>query len=247
MKTFFKLISVSAVMLGLLISCDKNRGYDRSMYYPNVLVTVKPVSDGSCFLQLDDKTTLKPVNLSKSPFGKKEVRALANVSKVKESAAPYNQAVKVNWIDSIRTKALVPTAGADNDKVFGTAPIEIVNNWITIVEDGYITICFYGIWGDSGKVHYVNMLTGTNPKDPYELELRHDSNGDVAGYRREATGIIAFNIRSLPDTKGKTVKLKIKYRSFRGDKVVTFDYVTGQTKIVTSLPERVLESRAAVM
>lgn len=84
MKTFLKLISATVLLGGLSLSCNKNDGYDMSMYYPNVLVTVKNVPDGTCFLQLDDKTTLKPVNLSKSPFGKKEVRALANVLKVRD-------------------------------------------------------------------------------------------------------------------------------------------------------------------
>ncbi len=246
MKTFLKLISATVLLGGLSLSCNKNDGYDMSMYYPNVLVTVKNVPDGTCFLQLDDKTTLKPVNLSKSPFGKKEVRALANVLKVRDDASPYNQAVKVNWIDSIRTKALVQTAGTDNDKIFGTAPLEIVNNWITIVEDGYLTICFYGIWGRTGKVHYVNLLTGTNPEDPYELELRHNANGDVSGYGEKATGLIAFNLRSLPDTQGRTVKLKIKYSSFSGNKTVSFDYVTGKTKIIANLPDAALHGRALV-
>ena len=45
---------------------------------PNALVTVKNVDDGSFFLQLDDSTTLLPINVASSPFGEKEVRALVN-------------------------------------------------------------------------------------------------------------------------------------------------------------------------
>ena len=34
------------------------------------------------FLQLDDKTTLLPTNMTKSPYGEKEVRALVNYKEV---------------------------------------------------------------------------------------------------------------------------------------------------------------------
>lgn len=246
MKTLFKLIIPTVVVVFSLMSCNRDARFDSSMFYPNVLVTVKSANGGICYFQLDDATTLKPVNVQKSPFGGKEVRALANVIKTNDKAEPYNQAVKVNWIDSIRTKLPVPSVGTDNDKKYGTAPIEIVNNWVTIVEDGYLTICFYGMWGTCGKVHYVNLLTGTNPEDPYELELRHDSNGDLVSYGREATGLIAFNIRNLPDTQGKTVKLKIKYQSFSGNKKITFNYCTGKTKIVKNLPYTALQNVVSV-
>ena len=50
---------------------------DDNDYYryalPNALVTVKPVADNSFFMQLDDSTTLLPVNMKNSPYGEKEV------------------------------------------------------------------------------------------------------------------------------------------------------------------------------
>ena len=35
---------------------------------------MKPVADNSFFMQLDDSTTLLPVNMKNSPYGEKEVR-----------------------------------------------------------------------------------------------------------------------------------------------------------------------------
>ena len=70
---------------------------------PNALVTVKGGTD-SCFLQLDDETTLWPVNLSSSPFGEKEVRALVHFTDVDEDRHSRARAVYVNWMDSIRNK-----------------------------------------------------------------------------------------------------------------------------------------------
>lgn len=39
-------------------------------------------------------------------------------------------------------------------------------------------------------------------------------------------GLVAFKLDGLPDTNGKTVKLKLKWKSFTGDKSAEFDYCT---------------------
>lgn len=61
-----------------------------------------------------------------------------------------------------------------------------------------------------------------NPENPYEVELRHNQNGD-AKYR-VGDALVAFNLNdALPDTNGKTVKLTIR-KSSNGDKKVDFNY-----------------------
>ena len=73
------------------------------------------------------------------------------------------------------------------------------------------------------STHYINLLTGVNPENPYEVELRHNVNGDPQNYWRDA--LVAFNLNdALPDTNGKTVKLTIRWRSSQGYKKVDFDY-----------------------
>lgn len=226
MKTLKLFLMATGVLFTSLTfqSCldddDNHYGY----VIPNALVTVKPVTDNSFFLQLDDKTTLLPTNLTSSPYGDKEVRALVNYSEVNESAEGYSKAVHVNWIDSILTKQIAPDLGVDNDSVYGTDPVEIVNDWVTIAEDGYLTLRFRTRWGGSGKAHFVNLLVSKDPAKPYEVEFRHNAYGDV--YGREADGLVAFSLDSLPDTNGETVKLKLKWKSFSGDKSTEFDYCT---------------------
>ncbi len=61
-------------------------------------------------------------------------------------------------------------------------------------------------------------------ENPYEVEFRHNAFGDV--YGEPADGLVAFNLDSLPDTEGKTVKLKLKWKSFNGEKTAEFDYCT---------------------
>ncbi len=193
-----------------------------SKILPNALVTVKP-SDNGFYLQLDDSTTLLPVNVSTSPFGDKEVRALTNFDITEEPSGAYDKAVHINWIDSLLTKPMATNLGPEaNDSVYGSDPVEIVNDWVTIAEDGYLTLRFRTIWSGQGEAHLVNLLTSQNPENPYEVEFRHDAFGDVNG--RLADGLVAFKLDSLPDTNGQTVKLKLKWKSFSGDKSVDFDY-----------------------
>ncbi|MFV0539518.1 MAG: NigD-like protein [Dysgonomonas sp.] len=227
MKTLrFFLMTLSVVCIALAFqSClddDDDTYWD--LRYPNALVTVKPTGEKAFYLQLDDKTTLLPTNITTPPFGSKEVRALVNYKEVDTPSGDYTKSVYINWIDSILTKSIALDLGAENDEIYGTDPVEIVNDWVTIAEDGYLTLRFRTIFGDQSKRHFVNLLPSTDPTKPYEVEFRHNAYGDV--YGREADGLVAFNLSSLPDTEGKTVKLKLKWKSFSGDKSVEFDYAT---------------------
>ena len=197
MKTLKLFLMATRVLFTSLTfqSClDDDDNYYYGYLTPNALVTVKPVSDNSFFLQLDDSTTLLPANLTSSPYGDKEVRALVNFSVVNEPSEGYTKAVHVNWIDSILTKQIAPDLGVDNDSVYGTDPVEMIKDWVTIAEDGYLTLRFRTLWGDV--------------------------------YGTEGDGLVAFKLDELPDTEGKTVKLKLKWKSFSGDKSAEFDYCT---------------------
>mgnify|MGYP000813506886 FL=1 len=97
-----------------------------------------------------------------------------------------------------------------------------IRDRVNIAEDGYLTLRFRTRWGNDGVVHFVNLLTGVNPEDPYEVEFKHNAYGDVNGMSGDA--LVAFRLNSLPDTEGKTVKLTLKYKSFSGEKSIQFDY-----------------------
>ncbi len=230
-----KLKNFALVALGMLaivstfVSCsdDDNDTYWRSM--PNALVTVK-IDGDACYFQLDDKTTLKPNNINKKPYGDKEVRALVNYSMTDQKDAKYGAVVNVNWIDSILTKKPVPCLATEeaNDEKYGNDAVDIVRDWVTVAEDGYLTLRFRALWGGV-KAHSINLLTGVNPENPYEVELRHNTNGDPQ--LRWSDALVAFYLNDvLPDTDGKTVKLTIRWKSTAGDKTVDFDYCSRPTK-----------------
>lgn len=213
---------LTATLFNSCLDDDDNN----NVRYPNALVTAKTAADQTFYLQLDENTTLLPVNIKKSPYGDKEVRALVNYSKAEGNPSPYSQCVQLNWIDSILTKPTVPNLFADNDKVYGNDPVEIINDWVTIAEDGYLTLRFRTYWGRTLRPHSVNLLIDPKGDKPYEIEFRHNANGDFR--ERIGDALVAFNLKDLPDTEGKTVKLKLKWRAFNGTKTAEFNYKTGE-------------------
>lgn len=197
-----------------------NDGDSDDLRRPTALVTVCPDDDGSFTMNLDNSTVLVPTNLKTSPFGKKEVRALVNYTDDPKGRAT-TQNVYVNWIDSIRTKMPEPTLGEENDKIYGNDPVEIVRDWVTIAEDGYLTMRVRTVWGQSCTPHVLSLLTGTNPDNPYELELRHNAKGDLYGDFGDA--LIAFNLNGLPRNDNDEPTITLKWKSFSGEKELEFD------------------------
>ena len=236
------LLFATGILLTMLIlpSCLDDDD-DVSRLYPNALVTVKEAADETVYFQLDETTTLLPVNITTHPFDSKEVRALVNYEEVDDSSEEYDQAVRVNWIDSIRTKPMAPNLGEDNDNEYGNDPVEIVSDWVTIAEDGYLTLRFRTMWSQLGITHYVNLIPTNNPENPYEVQFKHDANGDVSG--RVGDGLVAFRLDQLPDTEGETVKLKLIWDSFNGEKSMEFDY---RTRAATPASSAIAAARSVI-
>ena len=156
---------------------------------PNALVTVKPNADNTAFrMQLNDSTQLWPVNMRQSPFGSKEVRALVNYRKPTEEELEKGgifggiSCVYVNWIDSILTKPMIEGFGSaeENLQKYGSDPLEIIDDWVTLVEDGYLTLRIRTRWGGNVK-HIVNLVHRTDVNTPNYFTLYHNAKGDVNG------------------------------------------------------------------
>ncbi|MGM9620688.1 MAG: NigD-like protein [Bacteroidaceae bacterium] len=220
-----------------MTSCSDYEG-GRHWYDSNItaLVTVRPTEGGSFKMQLNDNTELIPSNLNESPFGPKEVRAIVNYTT--DAGNERNvQSVRVNWMDSIRTKLPVPYVEDQNDRLYGNDPIEIVRDWVTVAEDGYLTLRIRTLWGDRGVKHHINLLTGMNADDAYEVELRHNAMGDVQG--RPGDALIAFNLNGLPRDDKQKVKVRLHWTSFSGPKEAEFQlqlHPATDTQVVERMP-----------
>ena len=230
MKKTLKLLGIGLVVFTTIISlqsCLKDNDDDYYYYNgANALVTLKTSSKGHLLLQLDDSTLLYPVNMSTSPYGSKEVRALVRIRDPKDDelnsgiVADGLRNVYVTWIDSVRTKPIARSYGLKNDSAYGKDPLDVLNSWMTVVEDGYLTVNFRTYFGN-GAVHVLNLVKGSSP---YELVLHQNAKGDNGG--RLGDGIIPFRLDSLPDTNGKIETFTLKWNSFDGERSHQFKYRT---------------------
>ena len=182
------------------------------------IVTVKPINDGSYYLQLDDSTTLLPTN-NYLPEVPDETRAYV-IYEVKDSAlTAYDKAINLVRLDTLLTKDIAPDLGTENDSYYGTDMLALNASSVWAkegvwIEDGYITFDFFLQQGYNDNVkHFINLVQ-TNSEDPYELEFRHNAYGDIDTNLPPVSGLVSFRLDKLPSTNGQTVKLKIKYKSF---------------------------------
>ena len=137
-KTFL-LLFVLLPMAMIFTSCEEDR-YVSPLY--NGLVTIRYTESDVLYFQLDDVRTLYPVNMGNSKLWADGQRALINFYVVDEDDKGFTDAVYVNWIERVLTKSMVESKGVENDVVYGKDPVEIVRDWVTVVEDGYLTLRF---------------------------------------------------------------------------------------------------------
>lgn len=235
MKRFLFAILLAAAILP---SCKKS-----SDSYPvyRAIVTVKGEPGGECLLQLDEKTVLVP-DIATFPYDREK---RAHVIYKDKGATDRNgggyeyRKVEVGYMDSILTKKPVPSLGQTQDPlVYGCAPIGIYDSWMTVVEDGYITLHFVGLWGAYPILvtHTINLVKDIDSTDPLYFELRHNYNEDIkapTGYYRN--GVIAFDIHDILDKiNAKDFNIRIKHVGLAGvDQTVVFHYTRGSSAHIT--------------
>ena len=213
-----------------LNSCNVDNDDNAATLCSTALVTVYPSSSDGLTLQLDDSTTIVPSNIKTSPFGDKKVRALVNYTvESTASGKPYN--VYVNWIDSIRTKLPVASLGSDDEKAYGNDPIEIVRDWVSVAEDGYLTLRIRTLWGGKAK-HVVNLVSGVNKDNIYEFVLRQNAQGDTVGNTGDA--LIAFDLNSLWTEHPEKVTIKLNWTSFSGKRSAEFSMKMHSSAVVSN-------------
>lgn len=254
MKKTFYLLALGLLATTFTLTSCLNDDCDDDPYYvicpidrPNALVTVKPNADNTEFrMQLTDDIVLWPVNMRQSPFGTKEVRALLNYRNPTEKEmkdggfAPDVPCVYVNWIDSILTKPVIVSFSnaEENQQKYGSDPLEIVDDWVTVDEDGYLTLRIRTRLGGHQK-HIVNLVHRTDVNTPNYFTLYHNAQGDTNGQMGDA--LVAFNLSNVltrPDTvlnpgdtapegNGVMETLTLEWQSYTGTKTARFKFRSG--------------------
>ncbi len=217
------LAMILSVGVGVMSCSDDDNGVIICpVEHPNALVTVKPVAGcDSFYMQLDDSTRLVAKNMPKKPYGDKEVRAFVFFRYFGQPTRKDCYDVTVDWMDSILTKPMSEYLGDQTVEKYRQDPVELLRDW-TVSEDGYLTVRFRTMW--RGQKSHAVRLVATSKENPYEVTFFHDAAGELDGTWGNAT--VAFRLDQLPDTDGKTVDLTLKWKSFSGDKSVTFKYCT---------------------
>ena len=227
MKKTVKLFIMMAALAALPVfhSCQK---MDTDSI-TNAIVTVIPPQSGTTIaIMLDENTMAYPVNFSGNDLGTKEKRALITFREPKgKEAKNFSSAgpqIFITWIQTILTKQLAENLGEEqNAESYGQDPVEILDDWTTLAEDGYMNICFRTWWGGA-STHVVNMVYTPEENNPYCVTFYHDAKGD--NEIDASNGLVAFSLDELPDTQGQTVDLLVKWMSFSGPKQATFKYRT---------------------
>lgn len=177
------------------------------------IVTVKQESSGQVFLQLDDETRLYPTRYPE-PFTR-ECRIICGLSWWSGSSS-----CNLQWMDYLQEGAVQDGPAREGD------PVDILDDWMTSAEDGYLTLHYSTFWGYGSVPHTLKLITGENPEDPYEVRLEHQSNGDAA--LEKADALIYFDLSSLPPTGGSKRKLTLKWNGSDGESAKSFLYKSRQ-------------------
>ena len=228
-KTLMLLMVVALTAVSLQ-SCDD----DDDDNYPEfnlATVTLKAptVDGGKWFMQLDDSTTLEATNIASHPYDNKELRAYIRYNDIKDMTnAPTSRStikkmysVNVLTIDTILTKKMDPMV-ENMAEVYGNDPVEVIDSWETVAEDGYLNIRFRTRWGNNIK-HRVTLVHRTDVNNPYTVEFIHNAHGDINGH--VADGMVAFRLDDCFNKDDEPIEITLKWKSYSGEETAKFKYI----------------------
>ncbi len=223
LKKFLILLASAAIVLPGVVSCDDDDLYDDyysgSGWTPDAIVTVRTTSDNVPYFQLDNETTLEPVDWQ-NPY-KTVTRAFVKYTELSSVSSFCTRQVELEQIDTILPKGVVVVPASTIASSEAMDPLEIVGDWMTSCEDGFLTVHFTTQWGLDGITHLINLWV--DQADPYTFWLRHDKNGDYGTYWME--GIAAFSLEDvLPDPGDEGIEITLRWISFSGEQSTTFTY-----------------------
>lgn len=186
----------------------------------DAIVTVKQKDDDFVYFQVDSATFVEPMFDYKYQ-GPERLACHLKLYVPRDRTAPLPKGWwlgKVTWMEKLeKGKTEMPAFGGNGGWTGqdgtdgGTSPtndprtygLEVLNDWLTTVQDGFFTLHYSAWWGDGSVPHNVVLLPG---KTPFELNLRHFSNGDTP--LKQADALIYFDLQDLlPQTEGHELSI----------------------------------------
>ena len=200
-----RIIGILILAVCLLPGCTKSvrnaESLDPFSRQYTAIATVKRDAASRVFIQLDEETILYPDNYP-DPFVR-ECRIVCAFS-----WKTGTQRCWMAWMDYIEEGTVQGGDLPEGD------PIEPEHDWMTSVEDAYLTLHYSAFWGDGRVAHSLILVTGENPEDPYEVRLVHLCNGDPAIEKGDA--LVYFDLSSLPPTGEGGEILTLKWKNSAG-------------------------------
>ena len=210
-KRLLILLLLTAVMPLLLYSCMKESVekpyFDGETADFMAILTIKKTPTDTVYFQLDDSTTIYAANYQ-NRFTRME-KVFCDIAVTNRPEGRFKYTGNISWLEPVDQGQVTADAS-----VGGNLGLDIINDWMTGAEDGYLTLHYNTWWGSSPVQHKMYLITGTNPADPYELVLKQDSCGDKRD--EEGDALVCFDINSLPDTGDEYKELTLKWTSSGG-------------------------------
>ena len=190
--------------------------------------TVK-TRDGIRFIQLDAVSAGFVVNPNEIQGFADGTRVYLQYWTVLSTSTPdfCTDAILVEWASPIEKGGLSMvnfeenfSAAAINSATYSD-PMDIVTDWMTCLEDGFLTL-HYMIPTSGEKKHEFSLYRSLYDYNQYYLI--HQADGDTKGSVKD--GIVCFDVsNALSKTEGKTVELSFVYIDLNHtEKRLTFEY-----------------------
>jgi hypothetical protein len=173
--------------------------------------------DGVRYIRLDEKSCSQVVNpreIADIPDGTRVFLQFRYV--VSSSIADFcTDAILVEWASPLD----VGEIRYDMQARIGD-PVDILMDWITTMEDGFLTL-HYSIRASGSVKHGFSLYPSVEPNT---YRLVHEANGDSKGSLTD--GIVCFDISGLlPDTGEGSVELHLDYNDLNNtQKRLTVEY-----------------------
>ena len=187
------------------------------------IATLHQTEAGEYYLQIDAQTRVYPANF-------RDLCAYDPVcpSRIVGELVVFDRQVGnlgayglLEWFDFVQQGPVVGLysgdleddaqgVGAGDNPQTGTDGVDVLADWMTSLEDGFLTLHIQTWWGFEPRRHEVRLVAGTNPNDPYELLLLHFANNDPKSFQADA--LVCYDLLNvLPrpnDPKNTVVTLK---------------------------------------
>lgn len=153
----------------------------------SAIVTSKLSPSGEVYFQVTENETVYPANFSSFGYSfDRPRRIVCELVVFDRQYGNLGNYALIDWMEFVQ-EGPVQTAGKE-----GEDGVEVLDDWMTSLEDGFLTLHFSTWWGVQQKRHELLLIVGENPDDPYEMRLEHHSNGDPKSMQADA--LVCFDL-----------------------------------------------------